>query len=263
MIWNALSWYSVLLFLGWLTFPLTFRLFHKLSDRGYTLSRALGLILWGFVFWVLCSLGVLQNQPGSILFALVVLGGVSVWAGWGKWAEAWEWVRSHWRLILTAEIVFLMGFLFMALVRTSNPEATGTEKPMELAFINAVLNSETFPPHDPWLSGYAISYYHFGYILTAMLAKFTATSGGVAFNLMLVVVFAMSGLGGVWCGVQSVVFVWPHPKESQAKPLMGSVWADVPALHQQSGRRPGSHLSGRPGLGLDDRHVAAVGMDQY
>jgi len=195
MIWNLLSWYFVLLFLGWLTFPLAYRIFHKLSDRGYTLSRALGFLLWGFVFWLLCSLGVLQNEPGGILFALVVIGAVSVWAGWGKWAEVWEWVRAHWRLILAAEVVFLIGFVFMTFVRASDPGATGTEKPMELAFINAILNSETFPPHDPWLSGYAISYYHFGYILAAMLAKVTFTSGTVAFNLMLVVVFAMSAVG--------------------------------------------------------------------
>jgi uncharacterized membrane protein len=93
------------------------------------------------------------------------------------------------------ELVFLLAFGFMALVRASNPEAIGTEKPMELAFINATLNSSSFPPKDPWLSGYAISYYHFGYILTAMLAKITSTTGGVAFNLMLVSVFALSAVG--------------------------------------------------------------------
>ncbi len=42
---------------------------------------------------------------------------------------------------------------------------------MELAFINAILRSPAFPPHDPWLSGYAISYYYFGYVLVAMIAR--------------------------------------------------------------------------------------------
>jgi len=195
MVWNLLSWFIVILIAGWLTFPLSYRLFGKLSDRGYTLSRALGLLLWGFIFWLLCSLGILQNHPGGILFSLGLLTFLSVWAGWGKWGEMWAWVKAHRRLILTAESIFLISVLFMTLVRASDPDAIGTEKPMELAFINAILNSETFPPHDPWLSGYAISYYHFGYILAAMLAKVTFTSGGVAFNLMLVFVFAMSAIG--------------------------------------------------------------------
>jgi hypothetical protein len=195
MIWNAISWYFLFLLLGWLSFPLAFRLFRRLPDRAYTLSRTLGLLLWGFVFWLLTSLGVLQNQPGGILAGLAILIGLSIWAGWGRWREIWDWLRAHGRLILMVEIVFMLAFGFMVIVRASNPDATGTEKPMELAFINATLNSDTFPPHDPWLSGYAISYYHFGYILAAMLAKITTTTGGVAFNLMLVSVFALSASG--------------------------------------------------------------------
>jgi len=85
----------------------------------------------------------------------------------------------------------------MAFIRANNPEITtaGGEKWMEVAFINAVLHSPVFPPHDPWLSGYAISYYHFGYIMTAMLAKFTSTPAPVAHNLMLSLIFALSAIG--------------------------------------------------------------------
>lgn len=195
MLWRLFFWYLTLVVLGWLTFPLTYRFFSKLSDRGYALSRILGLLLWGFGFWLCSSLGILRNRPGGILFAIILLLAASLWAGWRHRFEIWDWVRTHGRMILMAEGVFLVSFAFMALVRASDPAATGTEKPMELAFINAVLNSERFPPHDPWLSGYAISYYHFGYILTGMLAKITFTSGATAFNLMLASVFGMSAVG--------------------------------------------------------------------
>jgi YYY domain-containing protein len=195
MIWNLLSWYFLILILGWVTFPLTYRLCAKLPDRGYALSRILGLLVWGFIFWIAGNLRLLQNTPGGIAFAFIGLSALSIWSGWGKWDEIWLWVKQHQRLIVSTELVFLVGFAFMVLVRASDPDATGTEKPMELAFINAILNSTTFPPHDPWLSGYAISYYHFGYILAGMLAKITGISGGVAFNLTLATVFAMSGVG--------------------------------------------------------------------
>ena len=182
MLWQLLGWYLALVILGWLTFPLSFRILSKLSDRGYSLSRILGLLLWGFGFWIFSSLGFLRNQPGGILLALFLLVMASFWTGWRQRFEIWEWVRTHWRLILMVEGVFLVFFAFMALVRASDPAATGTEKPMELAFINAILNSERFPPHDPWLSGYAISYYHFGYILTGMLAKMTSWAMGIMSN---------------------------------------------------------------------------------
>ncbi|NLN69528.1 MAG: hypothetical protein GX142_01890 [Chloroflexi bacterium] len=195
MIVNLFSWYVSLLALGWLSFPLTFRLLGKLPDRGYSLSKGLGLLLWGFFYWLLGNLGVLQNHPGGILFALMVTMGLSFWAGWGRWSEMMAWLKENRRLVLISECIFLIGFTFLAYVRAADPDATGTEKPMELAFINAIINSPGLPPHDPWLSGYAISYYHFGYILAAMLAKFTMTSGGVAFNLMLAAIFGLSAVG--------------------------------------------------------------------
>ena len=195
MIWKLISWYLILVLLGWITFLFTYRLFSKLTGHGFMFSRSLGFLLWGFIFWLLGSLGVLQNQPGGILFALFLLVAVSFWVGWSKRGEILTWIKSHWRMILMAECVFLLSFVFMLIVRAGNPDATGTEKPMELAFINAVIKSNSIPPHDPWLSGYAISYYHFGYILTGMLAKLTHTSGGLAFNLMLSITFAMSALG--------------------------------------------------------------------
>ncbi len=195
MIFYPLAWYFLLVILGWVTFPLTYRIFARLPDRGYALSRILGLLLWGFIFWLGGNLGLLLNHPGGIAFAFIVLTGLSVWSAWGKWAEIRDWVKAHSRLILMTEVVFLAGFAFMTLVRGADPDATGTEKPMELAFINAIIRSPALPPNDPWLSGYAISYYHFGYVLAAMLAKITQVSGGVAFNLMLTAVFAMSATG--------------------------------------------------------------------
>ncbi len=202
---NFILWYITLTLLGLLTFPLTYRLFPKLADRGYSFARAAGLLIWAYAFWMLASLGVAQNDVGGILLGLAVLAGLSLFAGakstdgskstQERLGEAFLWLGQNWRLVLSVEALFLLAFAFIAIVRAANPEALGTEKPMELAFINAILRSPTFPPRDPWLSGYAISYYHFGYIITAILAKITTTAGSVAFNLMLALVFALSAIG--------------------------------------------------------------------
>ena len=100
-------------------------------------------------------------------------------------------------MVITVEVLFFLAFAAWAFVRASNPniETAGGEKTMELAFINAILRSPTFPPHDPWLSGYAISYYYFGYVMTAMLARATGTLGSVAHNLMSALIFALSFIG--------------------------------------------------------------------
>src|SRR5512145_2380703 len=190
-----LSWYILIAALGLLTFPLGFYLFPALADRGYTFARAFGLLIWGYVFWLLASFRLAQNDIGGLLLGLVILGGLSAWAWTNCRVEIVDWLRLNRRLILTTEILFLLAFGFMAFVRAANPEIVGTEKPMELMFINGIMNSPMFPPRDLWLSGYSISYYYFGYVMASMLALFTGVPGTLAFNLMVSLIFALSAVG--------------------------------------------------------------------
>ncbi|MBI3166673.1 MAG: hypothetical protein HYZ24_18460 [Chloroflexi bacterium] len=190
-----LTWYFTLTLLGLLTFPLAYRLFPTLPDRGYTLARAAGLLLWGYVFWLFTSFGLSRNDLGGILFALAILIALSVWSIVNRQSEIVNFLKSNTALIITTEILFLLAFAFMAFVRSANPELASTEKPMELMFINSILRSETFPPQDAWLSGYAISYYYFGYVLTAMLARIASIPGSMAHNLMTSLIFALGAIG--------------------------------------------------------------------
>ena len=138
-----ISWYLTVTLLGWLTFPLAFRLFPALADRGYSLSRALGLLVWGYLFWLLTSLGISQNNAGGLLLGLLVLMGLSVWAlqplerrrrgeddRLGNLSILVSWVKHNYRLVLNVEILFFLSFAFLAFARASNPELTSAEKPM-------------------------------------------------------------------------------------------------------------------------------------
>lgn len=213
-------WYLFVTALGWLTFPLTFRLFPALADRGFSLARIFGMLVWGYAFWMMASLGIVQNDGSGLLFGLVVLAAVSASTLVHRETRKnlREWIRSKWRLVITVEILFFLAFVVLAFVRAGNPEIIGTEKPMELAFINAILRSSTFPPHDPWLSGYAISYYYFGFVMTAMLARITGTLGSVAFNLMLALVFALSAVGAYGV-LYNLLAAWRKDHPSHSRPL--------------------------------------------
>ena len=207
------SWYLLITFLGLITYPLTWRLFPALSDRGYSFSRALGLLFWGFIFWLGVSLGIIQNDPGGLGLSLLTVLGLSGWLAWksshGERTSLFKWIGEHLRMIGVVELIFFITFAIWSFVRATNPEITssGGEKTMELAFINAIIRSPTFPPHDPWLSGYAISYYYFGYVLTAMVAEATGVVGSVAHNLMLALVFSLSAIGAYGI-VYNLLEVW-------------------------------------------------------
>jgi YYY domain-containing protein len=194
-IWMVVRWWLALLVLGTAVTPFTLHLLHRLPDRGYAFTKLLGLLLTSHLFWLLGSLGILGNNLGGILVALLAVVGLSVWAWQQGRAEITGWLRANWRYVLLTELLFLVIFLAWAWVRAQNPAIVATEKPMDFAFLNAIGRSPSFPPLDPWLSGYAISYYYFGYLMQSVLARLTAVPEPYAFNLAIAWLVAGTAVG--------------------------------------------------------------------
>ncbi len=192
------TWYLASSVAGLAGLPLAFKGLRHLPDRGYSFARPLGLLVGGYAFWFLGSLGILRNDAGSILFATLLVGGLgAAWLGRAGLGDLRRWLGEQRAVVLGVEAVFLAAFALLAVVRAHNPEILGTEKPMEFMFLNSILRGPTFPPRDAWLSGYAVSYYYFGYVLVAALAKVTATTSAVAFNLALSLLFALTASGAL------------------------------------------------------------------
>ena len=75
------------------------------------------------------------------------------------------------RLFWGAEAVFLVAFAAMALLVAYSPDVWNTEKPMDMAFLNAANRADTFPPQDPWLAGADLNYYYLGHLAMAVLVR--------------------------------------------------------------------------------------------
>ena len=195
MIQDVFMWWLISTLLGALALPIAWRIFGRLEDRGYGFARAFGLLLAGYFFWMGATLRLFQPNIGGAVLAVLALLVLSAWIGRSNLRDMLDWLKEHLSTVLIMEILFLLAFLVWAFVRANNPEITSTEKPMELAFLNAILQSDSFPPSDPWLSGYAISYYYFGYTLLAFLTRLTGVVSGVAFNLGNSLWFALVALG--------------------------------------------------------------------
>ena len=197
-----LAWYLAVSLAGLLALPLAFQLFRRLPDRGYALARPLGLLTAGYAFWLLGSLGFLRNDaPGVLIAAGLVLAAGAAWLGRPGGQARGDWLRAERVYVLGVEALFLAAFAGWTWVRAHNPEIVGTEKPMELMFINAILRSPAFPPNDAWLSGHAISYYYFGYVLIAGLVKVTGVASAAAFNLGIALLFALTVTGSLGVAV--------------------------------------------------------------
>lgn len=220
---SFLLWYLAISVLGWIAFPIAFRFFPKLASKGYAVAKPFGLLIWGYSFWLLCTLGVLQNSLGGEIVALAILIALSSLALMkGKSLELRNWIKENWKSIVVIEAVFLVFFVCWAIVRAANPEITSTEKPMELAFINSILRSPTFPPQDPWLSGYAISYYYFGYVLIAMLIRVTGVISGVGYNLASALWFGLTAIAAFEVVFDLIAF-WKRGREGKSLTVYSEV----------------------------------------
>ena len=194
----ALRWWAALTALGLVALPLIYTVLRPLPDRGYAFVKPAGLLLVGYVFWLAGSLGLGANNGGGILLALLIVGGVSLLAYRRRAADDMPlgaWLRANRRTVIVSELLFAGIFVLWVWVRAQNPAISATEKPMEFAFLSGVGRSPTFPPLDPWLSGYAISYYYFGYVMTSLMAQLAFVTEAVAFNLAIAWLVAGTALG--------------------------------------------------------------------
>lgn len=190
--------------LGMIGLPAARLLLGALPDHGYAFARSLGLLLTGYVAWLVAMFGL---APFGV--PLVIVAGAVVFVGGLlalRHADAAEpmrlfgWVRSNWRVVIFYEALFTAALVFLALLRAQEygfvgPHPWGTERPMDYAFFNAIRASTVFPPHDPWMSGYSINYYYFGYLFMAAVSLVTGVHPAVGYNLSLALIFALTALG--------------------------------------------------------------------
>lgn len=188
------SWWALTALAGVAALPLLWRLLPGLPDRGALLMRAAGLLMVGFVFWLLGSFGFLGNEPGGIVVAwLIVLGvGLAIFFTRRESFGLGAWWRENRLAFLVGELLFVVLLVGWAIIRAHNPDTASTEKPMDLMFISSIMRSESFPPNDGWMAGYAISYYYFGYLIAAMLGTLSGLSSTVTYSMMIVLLVALT-----------------------------------------------------------------------
>ena len=200
----VLAWLVVVEVIYLLTLPLAFFLFRPLPDRGIILARVLGLLAVCYVAWLLVSLGWVDFSRGAVYLGMGVVAVASAAALWFSRREAWEFVRKRWRLILFSEALFLAAFLAFVAIRYFNPDLwhpyRGGEKPMEMAYLNAVFRSTTLPPYDPWFAGGYLNYYYWGYFVVASITRVAAILPTTAFNLAVPLFFALTLTGAYSLG---------------------------------------------------------------
>ena len=237
-------WWGVLLFIGIAWLPLTHTIFRRFRDKGWLFSKTLGLFLSGWLLWALNCTGLIPFTQNYALFAVAIPGifcyffyailthsrKMKAKDGSGReFPEEIGGLAADYfgaiRLILLEEVLFLALFALSVYVIGFKPEAYGTEKFMDYAFLTSMMRSVKMPFADPWYGGEPINYYYGGQYYAAFLTKFTAVTAGEGYNLMRALVTTASFMLPF-----SLVYQLMHSKMENTKKRTGATHPNAPFM---------------------------------
>ncbi len=217
MVIETVVWYVLVLVIGIMTFPIVSMVCKNLADHGYCISKVVGLLLLTYLTWLLSYL--LSFNRSAILIAVAAIMVASLLC-----IKSMPRVKKE--ILIRNEVLFLAVFMIFLVIRAHNPEITDFgEKYMDFAFLNSVMRSSHFPPHDPWFAGGLLDfYYYFGYLIVATLSKLSGVPATIAYNLGLVTFSALTasaafGIGynltkkvgpGIWTTIFVVFIANPY-----------------------------------------------------
>ena len=229
---EALALFALVEVVGLAAVPLAALPFGRLPGAGQGFSKPLGLLLLTWAVWMAASVTPIRYGTPTVLAAaglLAVAGGLAAARqrslaarlsarGGGWWARRRaEWIGTRAlpaadpariRLWIGSEVVFAAAFAAMALLVAYSPDVWGTEKPMDMAFVNAVNASESFPPHDPWMSGEDLNYYYLGHLAMALVIRVGGIAPDEGYNLAIALLAGLSATaaftlaGTIWAAAR-------------------------------------------------------------
>jgi YYY domain-containing protein len=216
---EALGFFALIEVVGLAAAPLASLAFGRLPGAGLGFAKPLGLLLLTWAVWMIASVGIAPYTTTTVIVtaAVMALAGGLV-AGRqralrmrlaeprsGGW---WSRLRADWLaaralpsedparrpLWIGSEILFAVAFAAMVLLVSYSPDVWGTEKPMDMAFVNAANASSSFPPHDPWMAGEDLNYYYLGHLAMAMVIRVTGVAPDVGYNLAFALLAALTAV---------------------------------------------------------------------
>lgn len=211
---EALSLWVLILIIGLSAIPASTFLFSRLPGRGVLFAKPLGLLLVTYPLWLLASLHTVPYGTASaiVVSAALPLVTAAVWFTMRTRRQgettptdespapthqslrerAAALVRTTpGRMWLVGEGGFALCFFGLTLLRSFFPDVWNTEKPMDMAFINAIDRTEAFPPNDPWMSGTPLNYYYYGHYVGNFLIRITGVDPATGYNLVVSAFFAL------------------------------------------------------------------------
>ncbi len=164
----------------------------------YVSAKFVGLLLFGYVVWLLASLRILNYQNVWVISILLLLAVLASLLGIKRYRV--QSTSSHPQVyedvmqILKLEVVGLAVYLGYLFLRAHNAEINGTERFMDMALLSASGNAHYFPFIDPWYAGKTVNYYYYGAYLMSLLSNLAHLPYALTYNFALGFIYTQAFL---------------------------------------------------------------------
>jgi YYY domain-containing protein len=185
----AVIWWLIPVAIGLIAFPLTSRICSRLPDRGYSISKIVGLLFVTYFSFLLASAHLVKFGYINISISLVLLLALSFFLGRKNLSPK----NMPLKPMLVSEGLFLVAYVLFSVYLLHKPDIffSFTEDFMDFAFLNSILRSDYFPPLDPWLAGYSLPYYYGGQLLVGILTLISRVPPAISYNLAMAMFFGL------------------------------------------------------------------------
>ena len=192
-------WMILFIILGVLGLPFVYKLFEILPAKGVFFSKHLSLLIFCVFVWLFASTKIANFSKDAIYIGGGLFLILSLTLYLLQWNRILSWLKKEAGTILISEGLFFLAFLAFLFIRLANPDLwhpyLGGEKPMEMAYLSAIMRSPFMPPYDPWFAGEHLNYYYWGYFVVATIGNLLQITPALLFNLAVPSFFALTFVG--------------------------------------------------------------------
>ena len=193
---STILWLFILNIISLIYLPILWKFFGLINFNFNGHIKIISILFSTYFTWIAVSINLFEFTLLGIYLSLIfplIASGIIFFRNQEKFIT---FLRNNFKEILKFEFIFLFSFLTFAIIRSFNPDLwhpfRGGEKPMEISYLSALLNSKNLPPFDPWFSGASMNYYYYGLWIFSNLIALSQINTFIGFNLAVCTVFALS-----------------------------------------------------------------------
>jgi uncharacterized membrane protein len=197
ILFSAIPYYLIFSCFGIIGISLTVHFTKATSLFAWVIAKPLGLLLFGYIIWILASVRIIKFNNHPLLIALFLLSLVAAcFSIYWKLVIHDKLVRvpkdllrvvtsKTVRKFIIFEVVAFSLFLGYLYIRSFSPALESTEKFMDLHLLMSSGKTDYFPFFDGWWADKAVNYYYYGFYLFSLLVRLSGVPYAVGYNLAL------------------------------------------------------------------------------